>query len=76
MSNEDILVGMKAIAGFLKVSEKVVRRWMVECPELPIVKDGQLLANARDLSEWQRERIKTLRLQGAVKKTLSTFNNG
>jgi len=66
MSNDDILVGMKAISGFLKVSEKVVRRWMVECPELPIVKDGQLLANARDLSEWQRERIKTLRFRGVV----------
>jgi len=54
MSNDDILVGMKAIAGFLKVSRQVVYRWMDEYPEIPIRKDGMLFSNSSELSDWHR----------------------
>lgn len=57
MSNEDILVGMKEIAGFLKVSRQVVYRWMDENQDIPIAKDGQLMANALDLADWQRRHV-------------------
>lgn len=57
MSNDNILIGMKDISTFLKVSEKVVRRWINDCPEIPIIKDGQLMASTVDLAEWQRQHI-------------------
>jgi len=57
MSNDNILIGMKNISTFLKVSEKVVRRWINDCPEIPIIKDGQLMASTVDLAEWQRQHI-------------------
>lgn len=57
MSNNDILVGMKDITQFLKVSRRVVSRWMEENPEIPIIKDGQLMANAVDLAEWHRQHV-------------------
>ncbi len=58
MSNDDILVGMKEICSFLKVSRRVVSRWMEECADIPIAKDGQLMANAVDLGEWHRQHVK------------------
>jgi len=64
MSNDNILIGMKNISTFLKVSEKVVRRWINDCPEIPIIKDGQLMASTVDLAEWQRQHI--LRKKSAV----------
>lgn len=57
MSNDDILIGMKNICAYLKVSEKVVRRWINDCPEIPIIKDGQLMASTIDLADWQRQHI-------------------
>jgi hypothetical protein len=57
MSNEDILVGMKEISSFLKLSRRVINRWMLEYPDIPIIKDGQLMANAVDLAEWQRRHV-------------------
>jgi len=57
MSNDNILVGMKAITAFLKVSDKVVRRWMAEHPDMPITKDGQLLSHAVELDTWYRARF-------------------
>ncbi|QQG66349.1 hypothetical protein [Desulfobulbus oligotrophicus] len=58
MLNDDILVGMKEICCFLRVSRRVVNRWMKEYPDMPIVKDGQRMAVAGDLAEWQRRHIK------------------
>ena len=66
MSNDDILVGMKEICCFLKVSRRVVNRWMEESPDIPIAKDGQLMANAVDLAEWQRRHIKRKAQQEVV----------
>lgn len=57
MSNDNILVGMKEITAFLKVKEKVVRRWMAEHPDMPITKDGQLLSHAVELDVWYRARF-------------------
>lgn len=61
MSNDHILVGMKEITEFLKVSRAVVRRWMTDHPDIPIAKDGQLMANAEDLSAWHREHVRRCR---------------
>jgi len=58
MSNDDILVGMKEISEFLKVGRNVVSRWMKECADFPVAKDGQLMANATDLSEWHRLHVR------------------
>lgn len=60
MSNENILVGMKEIAGFLKVSRQVVYRWRDENQDIPIAKDGQLMANALDLAEWHRRHVQEI----------------
>lgn len=57
MSNDDILVGMKEISGFMRVSRRVVKRWIEECPDIPITKDGMFMAHAIDLAEWQRRHV-------------------
>lgn len=57
MGNDDILVGMKEISGFMRVSRRVVSRWIKECPDIPITKDGQFMAHAGDLAEWQRRYV-------------------
>lgn len=58
MSNDDILVGMKEISEFLRVSRRVVNRWIKESPDIPIVKDGQMMAVVSDLKEWQRLHVR------------------
>lgn len=57
MSNDDILMGMKEISGFLKVSRRVVSRWMAEYPDIPIIRDGGLHSNAALLGEWHRKHV-------------------
>lgn len=66
MNNENILIGMKQITGYLKVSEKVVRRWMATDNKIPIAKDGQLISHAQELDSWCRERV-TRKQRQAVK---------
>lgn len=53
MSNDNTLIGKRNISTFLIVSEKVVRRWINDCPELRSIGDGQLMASTVDLIEWQ-----------------------
>lgn len=59
VQNSDVLVGMKEIAAFLKVSRSVVYRWMAEYPEMPIHRKGKLFADVSELSGWQRQFITT-----------------
>lgn len=57
MSNDDILVGMKEICAYLKVSRRVVNRWMREHPDIPIRRDGGLHSDASLLRDWRRRLV-------------------
>lgn len=55
MTNNEVLVGMKEISGFLRVGPKVVKRWMAEYADMPVVRDGNHLhSNAGLLAAWHR----------------------
>jgi hypothetical protein len=57
MKHDEILVGMKEISGYMKVSERVVRRYVERYPDIPIKKDGQWVSHAQELSEWFRRHV-------------------
>lgn len=51
----DILVGMKAICGFLRVSEATVIKWRQQYDDFPVKKNGQLTSSRAALNEWSRQ---------------------
>ena len=48
----DILRGMKAICGFLGMSENTVLRWMNEYDDFPVKKNGGFLSSRKKLNAW------------------------
>lgn len=48
----DILVGMKAICDFLRVSEATIIKWRKEYEDFPIKKNGQLTGTRAALQKW------------------------
>ena len=48
----DILVGMKAICDFLRVSEATVIKWRREYDDFPVKKNGQLTSSRAALNKW------------------------
>jgi hypothetical protein len=50
----DILVGMKSICDFLRVSEATVIKWRREYDDFPVKKNGQLTSSRAALNEWSR----------------------
>jgi hypothetical protein len=48
----DVLRGMKAISGFLSMSEATVLRWMREYDDFPVKKNGQLISSRSRLNAW------------------------
>lgn len=50
----DILVGMKSICDFLRVSEATVLKWRREYDDFPVKKNGQLTSSRAALNEWSR----------------------
>ena len=53
-TNADILVGMKAICSFLKVSEATITKWRNEYDDFPVKKCGQLISSKTALNTWSR----------------------
>jgi len=48
----DILVGMKAICDYLRVSEATVIKWRAEYDDFPVKKNGQLMSSRSALNTW------------------------
>lgn len=55
MSDDDILVGMKEIAGFLRVGQHRVRQLIGRHADIPIRKEGQYISHKQELRDWVRE---------------------
>jgi transposase len=55
--NEAVLVGMKEVAAFLRVSEFTVRGWMEKYADMPVYQErpgARLCADKEALATWQR----------------------
>jgi hypothetical protein len=50
----DILVGMKAICDFLRVSEATVIKWRAEYEDFPVKKNGHVISSRHALNVWSR----------------------
>jgi hypothetical protein len=48
----DILVGMKAICEFLRVSDATVIKWRKEYDDFPVKKNGSLTSSRTALNKW------------------------
>lgn len=57
MAKDQWIYGVKAIAGFLGVSERTMKRWLVEDEtDLPVTKiGGRWSAHPDDLRRWKRQ---------------------
>ncbi len=56
--NEAVLIGMKEVASFLRVSEFTVRSWMEKYDDMPVYQErpgARLCADKEALSAWQRQ---------------------
>ena len=51
----DILVGMKAICDFLRVSDATVIKWRREYDDFPVKKNGHLTSSRTALNKWSIE---------------------
>lgn len=48
----DILVGMKAICDFLRMSDATVLKWMREHDDFPVKKNGGYISSRIKLNTW------------------------
>jgi hypothetical protein len=56
--NDAVLIGMKEIACYLRVSEKKVVEWRAKYPDMPVFSEGKgarLCADKERLGTWQRQ---------------------
>ena len=56
--NEAVLVGMKEVASFLRVSEFTVRGWMATHSDMPVYQErpgARVCADKEALAAWQRK---------------------
>jgi hypothetical protein len=51
----DILIGMKAICSFLRMSEATVLKWLREYDDLPVKKKGVYISSRVKLNAWFHE---------------------
>ncbi|ADW16394.1 putative terminal protein TpgA2 [Desulfobulbus propionicus DSM 2032] len=55
--NEAVLIGMKEVAAFLRVSERTVRGWMEDHSDMPVYQErpgARICADKEALASWQR----------------------
>lgn len=55
--NDAVLVGMKEIAAYLRVSEHTVRLWRSRYPDMPVFAEtpgARVCADKETLGRWQR----------------------
>lgn len=65
MPDDDLLIGLKAIAGYFRVEPRTVQRWRNE-RGLPVreLAGGRLAASRRELDEWQVRPIRSAYASG------------
>lgn len=51
-SEADMLIGMKAICSFLRMSEATVLKWLREYDDLPVKKNGVYISSRIKLNAW------------------------
>lgn len=51
-SDADILVGMKAICAFLRMSDATVLKWLREYDDFPVKKNGGYISSRYKLNLW------------------------
>lgn len=52
VDDADILVGMKAISSFLRMSEATILKWLREYDDFPVKKNGFYVSSRRKLNVW------------------------
>lgn len=48
----DMLIGMKAICSFLRMSEATILKWMREYDDFPVKKNGVCISSRLKLNTW------------------------
>lgn len=51
-ATSDLLVGMKAICSFLRMSEATIIKWMREYDDFPVKKNGGYISSRYKLNVW------------------------
>lgn len=51
-AESDLLVGMKAICSFLRMSEATVLKWLREYDDFPVKKNGGYVSSRYKLNIW------------------------
>ena len=52
VEESDLLVGMKSISSFLKMSEATILRWLQEYDDFPVKKNGNYISSRTRLNTW------------------------
>jgi hypothetical protein len=55
----DLLVGMKAICDFMRLSEPTIMKYCREYDDFPVKKNGSYLSSRSGLNTWFRDFVKS-----------------